>query len=56
MDKKQEIKGLGDVVHKVAKITQMDKVAKFVAKTAGKSDCGCKKRQDTLNKRFPFKK
>jgi hypothetical protein len=52
----KDIKGLGDVVHKVAKITQMDKVAKFVAKTAGKSDCGCKKRQETLNKRFPFRK
>jgi hypothetical protein len=33
----------------------MDKVAKFVAKAAGKEDCGCKERQDTLNKRFPFK-
>ena len=50
-----EVKGLGDVVEKVARITQMDKVAKFVAKAAGKEDCGCSKRQDTLNKRFPFK-
>jgi hypothetical protein len=52
----KDIKGLGDVVHKVAKMTQMNKVAKFVAKTVGQEDCGCKKRQDTLNKRFPFKK
>lgn len=51
-----EIKGLGDVVHKVAKMTQMDKVANFVAKAAGKESCGCEKRQETLNKRFPFKK
>ena len=54
--KMAEIKGLGDVVHKVAKITQMDKVANFVAKAAGKTDCGCKKRHEILNKRFPFRK
>ena len=56
MNQKQQIRGLGDVVAKVAKLTTMDKVAKFVAKAAGKEDCGCSKRQDTLNKRFPFKK
>lgn len=54
--KMSDARGLGDVVHKVAKMTQMDKVAKFVAKTVGQEDCGCQKRQDTLNKRFPFKK
>jgi len=53
---KQELRGLGDVIAKVAKLTTMDKVAKFVAKAAGKEDCGCSERQDTLNKRFPFKK
>jgi hypothetical protein len=56
MNQKQELKGLGDLIAKVAKLTTMDKVAKFVAKTAGQEDCGCKQRQDTLNKRFPFKK
>jgi hypothetical protein len=55
MNQKQELRGLGDIVAKVAKLTTMDKVAKFVAKAAGKEDCGCSKRQDTLNKRFPFK-
>lgn len=55
MDKRQELRGLGDIVAKVAKLTTMDKVAKFVAKAAGQEDCGCSKRQDTLNKRFPFK-
>jgi len=53
---KQELRGLGDVIAKVAKLTTMDKVAKFVAKAAGQEDCGCSKRQDVLNKRFPFKK
>jgi hypothetical protein len=54
-----EIKGLGDVVEKVARITQMDKVAKFVAKASGDTSGGCSscnKRKDTLNKRFPFNK
>jgi hypothetical protein len=31
MNKKQELRGLGDVIAKVAKLTTMDKVAKFVA-------------------------
>lgn len=56
MNKKQEIKGLGDLIAKAAKLTAMDKVAKFAAKAAGKKDCGCSKRQETLNKRFPFNK
>jgi len=49
-------KGLGDVIEAAAKVTGMDKVATFVAKKQGKKDCGCSKRKDTLNKRFPFKK
>ena len=52
----RQMEGMGDLVARVAKMTQLDKVAKFVAKAAGQEDCGCKERQDTLNKRFPFKK
>jgi hypothetical protein len=54
-----KMKGLGDVVEKVAQITKMDKVAKFVAKASGDTSGGCsscQQRKDTLNKRFPFKK
>jgi hypothetical protein len=51
----KDINGLGDVVAKVAKMTSINKVVKFVTKVTGKSDCGCKKRQDALNKKFPFK-
>jgi hypothetical protein len=51
----KDAKGMGDVVAKVAKMTSMNKVAKFVAKATGQADCGCKKRQDALNKKFPFK-
>ena len=55
MESIKDINGLGDVVAKVAKMTSMNKVAKFVAKATGQADCGCKKRQDALNKKFPFK-
>jgi hypothetical protein len=47
--------GLGDTIASVTKATGIDKVAKFVAKAAGKKDCGCKKRQDKLNQKFPYR-
>ena len=55
MQNNKQMEGMGDLIAKIAKMTQMDKVAKFVAKAAGEEDCGCNKRQDALNKRFPFK-
>ena len=55
MESIKDINGLADVIAKVAKMTSMNKVAKFVAKATGQADCGCKKRQDALNKKFPFK-
>ena len=51
-----ESKGLGDTIAKVTKATGLDKVAYAVAKAAGKEDCGCKKRQEILNDKFPYKK
>lgn len=51
----QRYRGLGDLIAAGTKATGIDKVAKFVAKSVGKEDCGCNERQDTLNKRFPFK-
>jgi hypothetical protein len=48
-------RGLGDVIAAGTRATGIDKVAKFVAKAVGEEDCGCGERQDTLNKRFPFK-
>ena len=47
-------KGLGDTIEKITKITGIKKVVEGVAKAVGK-DCGCKKRKNTLNKRFPYK-
>jgi hypothetical protein len=48
-------KGLGDTVAEVAKKLAIDKLANALAKAAGKEDCGCKKRQETLNNLFPYK-
>lgn len=49
-------KGLGDTIAEFTKATGLDKIAERVAKAAGKEDCGCKKRQEILNKKFPYKK
>ena len=46
-------KGLGDTVAKITKATGIKKVVDTVAKATGK-DCGCKKRQQTLNRFFPY--
>ena len=51
----KNMKGLGDLVEAGTKATGIDKVAKFVSKKMGKSDCGCKRRKEALNKKFPFK-
>jgi hypothetical protein len=46
------MKGLGDVVEHVAKVTG---VAAAVKAVAG-DDCGCAARRDALNRAFPFNK
>lgn len=53
--KPQPCKGLGDVVEKIAEATGLDKVADAAAKMTGRKDCGCKKRKEWLNEKFPFK-
>jgi len=46
------MKGLGDVVEHVAKVTGIAAAVKaFVG-----DDCGCAARRDALNREFPFKK
>jgi hypothetical protein len=49
-------KGLGDTLANVFKQFKIDQMAKKVAQAAGKEDCGCKKRQEMLNEKFPYKK
>ena len=50
---KNKSKGLGDTVAKITKATGIKKIVDTVAKAAGK-DCGCDKRQETLNRFFPY--
>jgi len=49
--KKKKSRGLGDTIAKVTAATGIDKVVKAVV---GK-DCGCRGRQETLNKLVPYK-
>jgi hypothetical protein len=49
-------RGLGDSIARFTKTTGIDNLAKMGAKAMGKKDCGCKKRQEALNKAFPYKK
>ena len=49
-------RGLGDSIEKFTKITGINHLAKITAKAIGKKDCGCGKRRDALNKKFPYKK
>jgi len=55
-ENKKRFEGAGDVVAALTKITGVNKIANFVAKSAGKKDCGCNKRREALNKALPFKK
>lgn len=55
MTKIVKSKGLGDDIAKFTAATGIDKLAEKLAKLAGASDCGCKGRQDNLNKLFPRK-
>lgn len=48
-------KGLGDTVEKIANTLKINVVADTIAKKAGKEDCGCKKRKEYLNKKFPYR-
>lgn len=52
----QESQGFGDTIAKVTNALGIDKLAEEVAQSMGKSDCGCKKRQQKLNEMFPYKK
>ena len=51
--KKTPSKGLGDTVEKITKATGIKKVVEVFSKATG-LDCGCDKRQETLNKLFPY--
>jgi hypothetical protein len=49
-------KGLGDDIAKITSATKLDKLAEKINEIiTGNKDCGCSKRQDKLNKIFPYK-
>ena len=50
MGKKKIHKGVGDSIARFFEVTGVQKVVKSTVK-----DCGCKKRQEKLNKLFPYK-
>ena len=52
---KEKSKGLGDTVAKITKATGIKKIVDSINKSRGFKDCGCKKRQTSLNKLFPYK-
>ena len=48
-----QIRGLGDVVHQVARLTGIERAVKAVEKVT-KRPCGCAKRREKLNRAFPM--
>lgn len=55
MSKKNQWKGLGDVVESFTEATGIKNLVETVSEKTGR-DCGCKKRKEQLNKKFPFGK
>ena len=53
--KSNESKGLGDTVEKITTATGIKTVFKKVREIT-KKPCGCEKRKDILNKKFPYKR
>tara|TARA_R110002020_G_scaffold216648_2_gene424457 strand:+ start:819 stop:980 length:162 start_codon:yes stop_codon:yes gene_type:complete len=53
MAMKSKQKGLGDTVEAITKATGIKKVVEKISKVTGK-DCGCDKRKEYLNKKFPY--
>lgn len=45
--------GLGDTIEKITTITGVKKAVDTVSK-ALKKPCGCQKRKEALNKKFPY--
>tara|TARA_R110000787_G_C13232597_1_gene427405 strand:+ start:238 stop:399 length:162 start_codon:yes stop_codon:yes gene_type:complete len=48
-------KGLGDTIEKATKATGIKKIVDAVSRVTG-VDCGCSKRRDALNEKYPYKK
>jgi hypothetical protein len=48
-----EIKGLGDVVHRVAEVTGIKRIVGAIERKTGKP-CGCNERRERLNTKYPI--
>jgi hypothetical protein len=48
-------KGLGDTIEIATRVTGVKKMVDKMSETLNK-DCGCSKRKETLNQKFPYKK
>tara|TARA_R100001015_G_C4617646_1_gene173970 strand:+ start:87 stop:245 length:159 start_codon:yes stop_codon:yes gene_type:complete len=48
-------RGLGDSIEKITKATGIKTITQIASKVIGTKDCGCNKRQQWLNKQFPYK-
>jgi hypothetical protein len=46
--------GLGDTIEKITTVTGIKKIVNKVSEVTGKP-CGCNKRKEALNKKFPYK-
>lgn len=53
MSDDKQMKGMGDLVEKIAEKTGVKWVVDKVSEKTGK-DCGCGKRRDKLNEAVPF--
>ena len=48
-------RGLGDDIKKITSATRLDRLAERIAELTN-SDWGCDRRQEKLNKMFPYKR
>ena len=49
-------RGLGDSLARFTRATGINSLAQMGARAMGKKDCGCNKRKELLNKKFPYKR
>tara|TARA_Y100000592_G_scaffold25085_1_gene39415 strand:+ start:987 stop:1157 length:171 start_codon:yes stop_codon:yes gene_type:complete len=56
MKQSNKSKGLGDTVEKITKATGLKSLMEISMGAFGKKDCGCSKRKNWLNQKFPYKK
>lgn len=47
-------RGLGDTIERITTVTGIKSVVDKIAEKTGK-DCGCAKRKELLNQKFPYK-